>query len=815
MPRSEASPQTSEADRTSLLSADPRHVRRRSLIVFGLVLTLGAALTAFVHQLTEQVMDVTMKLVDADMPTLEAISDLKVAVVAQEPLLYEYYATENRDRFLPAFEANQARIESGLVHLRRVFPDRSEPDAIGTDRTMLRRYARRLDETLRSPDTDWDLAREMLVEISRRSVSINGSLDRLVDLVKSTVKGRAQRTHALVSASAWLVLAFSAGVVVLTLIVGYYVNQSMAAAWQRRRLAMFAERNPNPIVTLSRAGDLLYANPSAQEMAPKLAACGDLRRALLPADIDARLQALSASRSDHARCEYSSGGRVLSCRIHWFSDLALFHLYILDITERKQSETRLQFAAYHDTLTALPNRRSFTEALERELSEASGAIGAVLLVNLEGLGTVVERFGYMIGDDVVTRMAARLDAVVSGSRDLCSEATLYRFEGAVFAVLMRSLPVQSPRRAIALASRFLRALEPALTVGNSDVFLTATIGIAQFPDDAVDTVNLLRNADRAVQQCKRDRGTGILRYSEELALAAAERAELELALRRALDRQELHLLYQPQIEIGSGRVIGVEALARWQHPQFGLVSPARFIPVAEETGLIVDIGKWILHTACQQARRWHQAGFAFSVGVNVSARQLLDPTFPQVIEEVLAECQLPPLHLELEITETAAMHDVDHTARVLAAIKRSGVRVAIDDFGTGYSSLNYLKRFSINKLKIDQSFVRHMTQDGNDAAIVQAVVELAHRLELRVIAEGVETEQHLEVLRRFGCDEAQGYLIAKPLPAREIEGQFAHRPGGDTARTWPCLEWRGPGHSERKSAFSEVAGRGAARGARD
>jgi diguanylate cyclase (GGDEF)-like protein len=762
-----------------LLSTYPALMRRRAWLIFGCILLLGAALTLSVYLQTARVTDVTMRLVTADVPALPAISDLKLALVAQKTLLYEYYATKDRETFLHEFAANEQLIRAGTARLEEILTGRPELSAINSECAALLANAAQLDRTLADPRTDWDYARELLAEISRRSAAINAELDRLAIAVRATVSASAGQTHKLVSETTLLVLVFSAGIVILALVIGYYVTTSLVGAWQRRRLAAFPERNPSPVISLSLDGALLYANPCAQAMALELRSDGDVRKALLPADLDARLETLKQSDGGHARWEYGSGDRVLGCGIHLLRDLELIHVYISDITDRVESARRLQHAAYHDALTDLPNRRQFMEDAQRAFAgrlDAAGA-GAALLINLDRFQLITETLGHAASDAVLQAVAGRLNEAAHMKIDhaLCGCLTVYRFESDVFAVLLCGARQSLYGCATQLAEAVQQAFETPFPVQGREIFLTASIGIALYPDDAPDPATALKHADIAVQQVKRNGGHGSMRFCAELATAASERLELGHALQRAVARNELTLVYQPQLNIGNGCIAGVEALVRWQHPSLGTVSPARFIPIAEETKAIIGIGEWVLRTACGQCREWHRAGMPFTVGVNISARQFVDAGFPRLVAGILEETGLPPGQLELEITETAAMRDVELTARVLSALSEMGVRVAIDDFGTGYSSLNYLKRFAIDKLKIDQSFIRHVTADGDDAAIVQAIVELAHKLGLRVIAEGVETDAHLNLLRSYGCDEAQGYLISRPLPLPDLENFIARQ----------------------------------------
>jgi EAL domain-containing protein (putative c-di-GMP-specific phosphodiesterase class I) len=318
--------------------------------------------------------------------------------------------------------------------------------------------------------------------------------------------------------------------------------------------------------------------------------------------------------------------------------------------------------------------------------------------------------------------------------------------------------------------RILGKVSEPMTIGDQELCITCSAGVSIYPQDGADVDTLLKNADAAMYRAK-ERGRNTFQfYTSEMNALVNERLALEHSLRRALDRNELLLHYQPKVELATGRIVGAEALVRWQHPQWGLVFPDRFIPIAEETGLIVPIGEWVLRQACMQNRTWHDAGLApVTVSVNVSARQFTQENFVNTVRQILSETGLNPRHLEMELTESMVMHDVEAAIAILQGLKSLGVRLSVDDFGTGHSSLSYLRRLPIDTLKIDKSFVNRIgaKNDGDDGLLAQAIISLGHTLKLRVVAEGVETEAQLKFLTAHRCDEVQGYYFSKPIPAAE------------------------------------------------
>jgi diguanylate cyclase (GGDEF)-like protein len=533
---------------------------------------------------------------------------------------------------------------------------------------------------------------------------------------------------------------------------------------------MFPERNPSPVLQLDADGQVRYANPSAAALLDTLGLPRTSPRALLPADVDARLAAVRAATETRALWEYGLHDRVLECGAHWLADLRVFHVYVSDITARKRAEEQLVYQAYHDALTGLPNRRMFSERIEGILygPQRAMARAAVLLIGVDRMKVIIDSLGHGIGDGLLRALAARLADTLRHKTDDGEGAQLYRFDGDLFCVLLPGFAAaETP---VLLAERLIEATREPFYVDRRELHTSLSVGVAVYPLDGQDGAALLKNADTAMQRAKTGGGNGLQCYTRDMNDRAAEWLALENHLRHAEELGELSLHYQPQVDIASGRIVGVESLLRWQHPSRGPISPGVFIPLAEETGLISSLGDWVLRTACRQGCAWLDRGIGpITVAVNLSARQLHEPDLGRRIGAALAETGLPPELLEFEITESVAMHDIESTIETLQTLRQLKVRLSVDDFGTGFSSLSYLKRFPIDKLKIDQSFVRHLVSSDNDAAIAQAIIAMGHSLRLKVIAEGVTDPEQLARLRDWRCDQYQGYLYSAPLPAEEID----------------------------------------------
>ncbi|MDE2584666.1 MAG: EAL domain-containing protein, partial [Betaproteobacteria bacterium] len=453
--------------------------------------------------------------------------------------------------------------------------------------------------------------------------------------------------------------------------------------------------------------------------------------------------------------------------------------------ERRQAEAQLQVLAHYDALTLLPNRVLFRDRLNHALAHAERHRGlvAVMFLDLDRFKTINDTLGHDAGDLLLREVSMRLRRCVR------EEDTVARLGGDEFTVILEQ--INKPEEAAIVAGKIVEALSPAILLRGQEAFVTPSIGVTIYPADSDNFENLLKNADTAMYRAKEEGGNGYRFFTPEMNTLAAGRLQMESGLRRALEREEFVVYYQPKVDLGSNAIIGAEALLRWKHPDWGLVSPGAFIPILEETGLIEPVGEWVLKTVCTQIRAWQDADVPpLSVAVNLSGRQLQRNNLAGTIARILEETRLDPDFLELEVTESMLMHDPEYAADMLKQIRTKGVvNIDVDDFGTGYSSLSYLKRFPIDALKLDKSFVDGLPHDEEDIAISRAVIALAHSLKLRVIAEGVETNEQLAFLHDSGCDIIQGYVVSPPLPAEGFaqlvrdRQQMAKRPPEAHPRT--------------------------------
>ena len=459
---------------------------------------------------------------------------------------------------------------------------------------------------------------------------------------------------------------------------------------------------------------------------------------------------------------------------------------VRDISERKRAEEQIRRLAYCDSLTGIPNRQAFLEMLERELqrSKIGNKKFAVLFMDLDAFKRINDTLGHDVGDQLLKQVSDRLretirpndllsrgDLVPRADTPNSAGTNLARLGGDEFTILIPDL--ERVEHALNVAHRVKDAMRRPFVIEGNEIFVTASIGISLFPEDGDDCTSLLKYADTAMYHAKNCGKNNAKLYSSSLTMQIMSHVKLEVGLRRALQNDELYLLYQPQLDVRSNEIVGVEALVRWRHAERGVVSPNEFIPLAEETGLIVPIGEWVLRTACSQARHWQKLGRRpVRIAVNLSAKQFKDENLSQIVLSALHDTGLDPRLLELELTEGTLMDDAKATLATLEQLRGIGVYLSIDDFGTGYSSMNYLKRFDVRALKIDRSFISGLPQDSENAAITRAIIAMAHGLKMIVVAEGVETGEQLVLLEEYGCDLVQGFYLGRPAPPEAVTGML-------------------------------------------
>ncbi len=540
-----------------------------------------------------------------------------------------------------------------------------------------------------------------------------------------------------------------------------------------KRYELLSKHAADIILFFRRDGEIIEANDAAVKM------YGYSREELLKINIhNLRAPQSRALLSEHIKQAENRGilfetfhqrkdGTIFPVEVSLHStvlgDERVLFAIVRDITERKRAEETINHLAYHDPLTDLPNRLLFYDRLTLALAHArrSGRMLAVMFLDLDHFKIVNDMMGHAVGDQLLKDVGRQLKGCVR------SDDTVARIGGDEFTILLPE--INRAEDAAKVAEKINQTLKKAWILNGYEFHITTSIGIALYPNDGEDADTLTKNADTAMYRAK-EHGNNYQFFNPSMNLKAIERLEIELSLRRAVEQNEFEVYYQPQVDISAGKIVGVEALVRWNHPERGQVLPIEFISVAEETGLIIPIGEWVLRTACAQNKAWQQAGYPpMRMAVNLSAYQFRQKQLVETVARALRETGMDPRYLELEITESTAMQDVEFTIAMLRSLREMGIRIALDDFGTGYSSLSYLRKFPITTLKVDRSFVRDVLTDPEDAAIVATIITLAQILKLNVIIEGVETEEELAFFEQQECFEMQGYLFSEPKPAGEIE----------------------------------------------
>lgn len=556
-------------------------------------------------------------------------------------------------------------------------------------------------------------------------------------------------------------------------------NQEMESRLRQLSRAMDSSLNGVMITSSTQLNHpIVYVNPAFERITGYAAAevIGQSGRFLVRDDLNQRglgtiREALRSRKEAHAILRnYRKDGSlfwnelfIAPVRDESGSMTTHFVSIINDVSERISYEQQLEFHANHDSLTGLANRNLLNDRITQALAQAraDGLMAGVLLLDLDRFKLINDGFGHSPANELLKSVASRLQNSVRDTD------TVARLGGDEFVVVIGRL--QSSDDLSIVAGKILRSLNQPFIMEGKEIFVTASIGAALYPRDGDHGEILLRNADVAMYRVKEHGRNNYRFYAPDMTHMAIDRLDMEGNLRRALERDELKVFYQPVVDIDSGAIVGAEALVRWQHPRIGMIQPGEFISLAEETGLIIPIGQIVLRQVCSDLRQWQQkGGVGIRISINLSARQFRQDDLADSIRAVLTEYGIDGALLALELTESMVMHNVENTLATLRELKALGATISLDDFGTGYSSLSYLKRFPIDTLKIDRSFIRDIHEDGDDAAIAHAVIAMAHKLGIVVIAEGVETHQQLKLLRQFHCDKLQGYLFSRPVPAQEF-----------------------------------------------
>ncbi|WP_370979678.1 putative bifunctional diguanylate cyclase/phosphodiesterase [Agaribacterium sp. ZY112] len=712
-------------------------------------------LALYAYQSAERSSEQILTFNESELPLFDEIQYLRTSLVSIESSVYEYYLTTDKAAFEERYSAHLRQFESSLTRLSDALGATSELSRLQQINTEMQSTTRVFIGVMSDKPIDWDASREVLSWFSPLTDRANEESAVLTQYIRQRVLDSSERY----SADTRRTVSLVALLTLISILAGAWLARSnlrrLNALKEQQRLASFPSSNPHPVLSLSRDGRVMYANESAY-----IVALGADVDELLPSDL---LDFLD-EKEIYREWEYERNGRHLQISLGWLPQYNEYHAYLSDITARKKAEQDLEYLAYHDVTTGLIEREHFNAFVDQRLQLESQSV-LVAILDLDLIDTVLEAAGVAISEQIARMAAERFKSTVF-EEGLVDDSCLSYIGGGLFCF---ALPNNSDVAAH-LFSRMQSSFEQSFDIEGYEFYLKLVIGVVTGEYlVGVNSEEALRLADGALNQAKQVTANNIVYYEAGIEQRQRFRMAVEAGLRHAITNDELLLYYQPKVSLIEGRIIGVEALVRWKTASGDWISPADFIPIAEDSGQIVDIGQWVLERACEDVSKWNQGRLDnVSVAVNVSAKQLLHSDLSHSVMSVLKRNKVPVDWIELEITETAALTDFEHALDKLHELRQHGIKISLDDFGTGYSSLSYLQRLPVQTLKIDQSFIRSLVPGSKDEALASTMVELAHQLEIAVVAEGVETEEQLQMLRNWGCEFVQGYLIAAPMPLEQF-----------------------------------------------
>lgn len=735
------------------------YVTRWVVVAFLAPFLLGLAIFSY-QSVQKNQRDVDM-LKDEDLPLLKDIQELKLALTTAEASVYELYLKDRE--YIQAFNQKFTRQTQLVDEILSRLENSSVVGNTPAFRALLQENINIQDSTnefvsiMLAPNSGqkWDDARAKLDDFRPLTDSAIKNSDQLVIQVEDKLKQRSDAYASRVRYTLYLVAFFVALALVASAWMAHSNQVRIRAQREQVRLAAFPRSNPHPVLALDQNGKVIYAN----EAALALTRDGD-PSSLLPDDLYAYL----TKSETYNEWEFDKEGRTFHISLGYLKGYEEYHAYMSDITARKKAEEDLAYLAYHDATTGLINRQQFNEFVEEQLTDTESLL-VVAIMDMELLDKVVSAAGVSVAEKVARIAAMRLQHTITEERYFETSCLSY-VGGGLFCFAYPKDKLEAEL----ILSRMQEVITSPFDVDGYEFFLHLTIGVAS-GDDIADCTSeeALRRADAALQLAKQKGAGGIEFYEHGVASQQQNRRDIEYALRHAIERDQLEVHYQPKLCLQSNSITSVEALVRWRHPELGNVSPADFIPIAEESGQIIEIGQWVLEQSCEDLERWNTSlKQPVNVAVNLSATQLLHSDVGAQVLNACRRFDVPINWVELEITETAALSDFERALEKLQQLKTLGIQLSLDDFGTGFSSLSYLQQIPVSVLKIDRSFVSSITTGCKDESLTQSILLMAKQLDLKVVAEGVETEEQFGLLKQWGCDYIQGYLIAKPMAFEQL-----------------------------------------------
>lgn len=740
----------------------------RASIFAGFALLMGISLSFFVYQANVEVKRNAVDLVENRIPILSAINDLMADLSEQERIIYEYYRSQDHQ----AFEKSSSDIKTLFdMHITAVVSQQrfsKESTLILDGQEKIQLLFQQFYQAMQLEQDNWDELRTILTSVSNVRIQLLPTLRSIELQTKQTVDEGHQATLDKMDTSHWLVISYGISILLIAGIISWYIRRYIIAQMKNTRLALFSHKNPNPILSVNNLGEIVFNNPASIKLLTSVGYKQNEIKKLLPDNFVSLRQQLSSQQEHSLVIEKELNELILQVNIYWHQEVDAYDIHIIDMTQRKLAEEKVKRLAFYQQETNLPNQYKFNHDIDELIASSdSFSIGTF---EIRAFDEKVSTLGLETTESIVKALAKNiLHALPAGVR-------FFHTNESQFALMC---PKSTNEVALKeLTDVVLSVASKSLITHCGEFFVELDFGYACYPMHGKDRNSLIKNAHSALAVASENDHKNYCLFEEKFFEDKLISSELVNKLRFALDKAELFLVFQPQLDIQSNAVTGIETLVRWHH-NGEIVSPAEFIPLAEQSGLIIPIGQWILQQAALFTKRLVDMGYIdIVVAVNVSPRQFSHPDFCQMVENSLETSQLPPHNLELEITEGVFMHNEENTLSVLTALKEMGIHLSIDDFGTGYSSLSYLKRFPIDKLKIDQSFIKECHQNDEDKAIVKTIISLGKSLNLSLIAEGVEEEVHLDFLKSLGCDEIQGYWFSKPIQSEDLI-KFLEKNGGD------------------------------------
>ena len=724
----------------------------------AVVLVLSLLLSFLVYRSTENVRINAVDLVDNRIPVLTSIHQITADLSEQERILYEYYATQDKAQFEQAFVKNKQLFYSHLSQLAAHRELASLQQQVMLNQSEIERLVTRFNDEMQKNEDNWDLLRALLLSISQQRTSILPVLTEAEQRTQSAVSEGHKVTLRDMQVTHNMVLVYGISLMILAAFIVWYLRRYFILNIKNTRLALFPLHNPNAIFSVNYQGEVIFSNPACERL---LSLVGlkliDINQ-LIPKQLSLLQAEMSKESKTTISVEQRLKDRVLQLNVNWLQEVEAFDIHVIDITDRRKAEQEIESLAFYDQLTHLPNQYKLATHIEDYLQKQQQF--ALAIFEIQNYSRLVTAVGV---DSTQQLLQVFVKAVVA---ELKQEVLLHHLAEDQFAVLL------SHEQAKVLMHKqvqdILALTELPLVTDSGDFFIELNFGTSLYPDHGQSRDTIIQNAHAALAVATTCDHTNDVSFEAEFASALKQKSQMVDKLRKAIDNDELFLVFQPQLALESNKVSGVETLLRWRHND-NIVSPAEFIPVAEQSGLIVPIGDWVLQQACFYAKSLVDKGKEdIVVAVNVSPRQFTHPGFIQSVMKALSDAELNAKNLELEITEGVFLHNEDNTLSVLRQLKSLGLQLSIDDFGTGYSSLSYLKKFPVDKLKIDQAFIRDSHNNNDDKILIKTIIALGKSLGMSLIAEGVELEQHKDYLHSVGCDEIQGYWFSRPLEAEDL-----------------------------------------------